>query len=162
MRFTAITATLLLAVGAIASPNPMGDLTDLSVSSEDVILARAALADATPLEARSLSKRDWKCGNRKYSMGAIMAAIAKALACIAEGSVHGNGCYPHEFKDHDGVFGGSYWEFPIKDGGSIFGSSKNQKPGLDRVLFTKGGSFFKLITHDGAAKGQFHECIDLD
>ncbi|KAI5361231.1 Putative ribonuclease/ribotoxin [Septoria linicola] len=52
------------------------------------------------------------------------------------------------------------WEFPIKDGGSIFGSSKNQKPGLDRVVFKKGGGLVGLITHAGSGAGQFVHCSD--
>lgn len=129
MRFSAITATLLCALGVFAAPNALPELTELS--SNDAIVARAALMDNTPIEERGIHKRDWKCANRKYSLIAIGAAIAKALACIASGEQHGNGCYPHEFRDHGSnkMFPGhsDLWEFPIKDGGSLFGSSKNRE-----------------------------------
>ncbi|PBK81398.1 ribonuclease-domain-containing protein [Armillaria gallica] len=99
------------------------------------------------------------CGTNTYSDTQIQAAIKKGHAHI--NMPIGDGNYPHDFKNGEGLPMGPgcakrpYYEFPILTHGVYDGKD----PETDRVIFKPNGHYCALITHtDAATRNGFVSC----
>ncbi|KAJ9491586.1 hypothetical protein VN97_g1655 [Penicillium thymicola] len=123
------------------------------------ILAVATLfissAFAAPLdvEARACAAT---CGTVCYTSSAISAAQNAGYNLYSANDDVSN--YPHEYHNYEGFdfpVSGTYYEFPILRGGSVYTGSS---PGADRVIFNDDDELAGVITHTGASGNNFVGC----